>query len=63
MQLQHVRLSKETGQKRGRKSSRAKKLETAWAGKKEKGAMPEKGHCTSLRIEASFPIMNRLGCN
>ena len=34
MQLQHVRLSKETGQKRGRESSRAKKLEAAWAGKK-----------------------------
>ena len=34
MQLQHVRLSKETGQKRGRESLHAKKLEAAWAGKK-----------------------------
>ena len=28
-----------------------------WGQKREKGAMPEKGHRTSLRIEVSFPIM------
>ena len=50
MQLQHVRLSKETGQKRGRESSRAKKLEAAWAGK-------ERERCDAR--EASHQLADR----
>ena len=59
-QFRHVRASK-TGQNRWRASSRTKKLETAGTGKQETGAMPEKGHRVSLRIDASFLITNRAG--
>ena len=49
-----VRRKKQRG-KWGRKSSRAKKLEIAWAGTKtEKVAILKKEHCTRLRIRL-FP--------
>ena len=60
MHLQYMRLSKESRQKGGGANPRGrKKLKTAWANKKGKGAMPKKRHCSSLRIEASFPIMKQ----
>ena len=42
--------------KKGAQIFALKKLKTAWAGKKWKGAMLKKGYRTSLRIKASFPI-------
>ena len=62
MQLQYI-CRKKTEQKCGANPSARKILKTSWAGKKGKGAMPEKGHRTSFWIKVFFPVLKQRSKN
>ena len=62
MQLQYVRMcQKKQDKKTGAQILSRKKTRDRLSRQKGEDVMPKKGHRTSLRVEASFSIMNRSG--